>query len=255
MNGLPVIIFLSSAVFLIILSVLVFSRHTIKTKKIHQAVEAAGDDELVKIYQLIEDGGIKTENSHAYLLGRSKTVSQDKMEYVYIPEALDNLPWAGKRVQFEMNNGLSLSIEATQKTDSLLGGRYYKAIKVPCMEIIPGQYKNIYLPSRYIANNQALYSALQLVSPDFPESLLSYLVCPGKETYEFEPADQARIGRGLHWVQGNETPVCLECDKLMRYILQIPGNLLHHSGFKDSIIYVFGCNEHDDNIAHVLQKI
>ena len=101
--------------------------------------------------------------------------------------------------------------------------------------------------------NGELAVALRALCPRYPSELLAYLLSTGLATFEFDGINQARIGGTPAWIQDPEFPVCPQCGKRMKFILQLPGSLLHKKGFQEATFYLFGCKQHPENIQSVEQ--
>jgi hypothetical protein len=130
-------------------------------------------------------------------------------------------------------------------TEPMLLGRVYRLVRVPRHQTKNStKQRNAYSSQQYIAKNPALLSALGDVCRKYPDDLLSYLLCVGRESFEFEPIDQVRIGTSPAWVQDPEYPICDDCKKRMRLVLQLPGTLVSKKSFHRGTFYLFGCATH-----------
>lgn len=116
-----------------------------------------------------------------------------------------------------------------------------------------GKARNTFSPSKYVAGNPRLLSALSTVCPAYPTELLAYLLVAGAETFEFDPMFQARIGGSPSWVQDAEFPECDQCRKRMSLILQVPGAVLPGKPMGEGTFYFFGCAKHPDITRTVAQ--
>lgn len=83
-----------------------------------------------------------------------------------------------------------------------------------------------------------------MACPENPHGLLAYLLCAGRESYEFEPIDQARVGTSPSWVQDPQHQLCPQCQRRMSLILQLPGTLLSHQAYHRGTFFLFGCPTH-----------
>lgn len=111
----------------------------------------------------------------------------------------------------------------------------------------------LYDPARYIRLAPALRSALTALAPNREVDLLSYLLCIGRDSFEFDPIDQARIGGSPAWIQGPEFPTCSACKKRLRFIAQFPGSAVSAREHQSGTFYVFGCTTHPSDTRTVYQ--
>ena len=81
--------------------------------------------------------------------------------------------------------------------------------------------------------------------------LLSYLLCAGLDSFEFEPIDQARIATYPAWAQSPEHRTCNTCRAPMILIVQVPGTLISANDL--GIHYLLGCRAHPDQTEAVTQ--
>jgi hypothetical protein len=143
-------------------------------------------------------------------------------------------------------------VDTTEQLTQLLG-RQYRAVAVPRVRIKSGKARNRFNPKQYLKDNAELEEKLARICPQYPAELLSYLLCAGQESFEFEPIFQARIGTSSAWVQEPEFKYCPRCDKRMALILQVPGSLIHPKRFHSGTFFQFGCKAHPDQTASLGQ--
>lgn len=202
-------------------------------------------EQLERIYSLVEQTG--TTAANGYVLARTNKATTETRCLVPIPKELPQLPWAGRVVEATVSNTVELQfVEATAFEPTLLG-RVYRPVQVP-RHATKGSTKarNTFSPERYVANSAELSVALSAACPKYPTELLSYLLCVGRESFEFEPIDQARIGTSPAWVQDPEHQTCDACGKRMHLVLQLPGALIGSKAFHRGTFYLFGCVTHPD---------
>jgi len=102
-----------------------------------------------------------------------------------------------------------------------------------------------------VKDSPLLRERLLAVCSKYPDGLLSYLLCAGRDSFEFEPVCQGRIGTSAAWVQGPAFQYCDRCKKRMLLIVQLPGTLLHRKALHGATFYFFGCKDHPDRTATV----
>ncbi|MDL5031539.1 hypothetical protein QRD43_06420 [Pelomonas sp. APW6] len=202
-------------------------------------------EQLERIYSLVEQTG--TTAANGYVLARTNKATTETRCLVPIPKELPQFPWAGRVVEATVSNTVELQfVEATAFEPSLLG-HVYRPVQVPRHATKSStKERNTFSPERYVADSAALSVALSTVCPKYPTELLSYLLCVGRESFEFEPIDQARIGTSPAWVQDPEHQICDECQKRMHLVLQLPGTLISRKAFHRGTFYLFGCVTHPD---------
>jgi hypothetical protein len=134
-------------------------------------------------------------------------------------------------------------------------GNVYRYVRVPRgrSERAAGVARNWYSPARYVRASAPLLAALVEVCPRYPKHLLEYLLCVGRESFEFEKVDQARVGGTPAWVQRPGAPGCGTCGKPMQLILQIPGPLLGSAAFRSATFYFLGCGAHPEKTRSLRQ--
>lgn len=136
--------------------------------------------------------------------------------------------------------------------ETRLTGKVFRRVRVPRASTSSGKVRNVYSPRRYVASNVALRTALRELCPDSPDALLSYLLCVGTDSHEFEPIDQVRIGGTPAWVQDPEWPKCEQCNRRLSLIVQIPGVLLSATEAARTY-YWFGCKRHTESTKMIEQ--
>jgi hypothetical protein len=228
----------------------VLVRFNWKRLRIARIAAATSDDRLDRIYRLIEESA--PEESSGCVLGRTNRVGSDKRNLVGLPPALKEFPWSDRSVEIITSPGVTFRFTDERVLETRLGGKVFRAVRMPRVKTSSGKLRNVYSPQRNLAINDALAAALREVCPEAPDSLLSYLLCVGGESFEFEPIDQARIGATPAWVQAEEWPTCDQCNRRLSLILQIPGALLS-SGHAAGTFYWFGCKQHAENTKTIEQ--
>ncbi|WP_273429771.1 hypothetical protein [Chitinibacter tainanensis] len=213
-----------------------------KRRYIESAASAASSKQLNSIYEQIEQVG--TVPSNGFVLAHSNELSSETRCLVPVPE-LANFPWAGRVVEITADTDVHFHFVDSTVTEPTLLGRVYRPVSIPRHKTKNAQKeRNVFSPERYLIHNEKLHLALSEICPKYPSELLSYLLCIGRESYEFEPIDQARIGTSPAWVQDPENQTCPECNRRMQLILQIPGTVISKRAFHRGTFYLFGCNRH-----------
>lgn len=212
-----------------------------------RAAAAASSSQLETIYSLVERTG--TVAANGYMLARTNKCIDDSRCLVPIPMGLPAFPWAGKVIEVIASKEIQFQfVDATAVEPSLLGN-VYRLVQVPRHQSKgSAKARNVLAPERYVANNPELVEALKEVCPRYPTELLSYLLCIGRASFEFEPIDQARIGTSPAWVQDSKQQTCNKCGKRMALVLQLPGTTISTKAFHRGTFYLFGCSTHPDQI-------
>lgn len=218
-------------------------------KRLHIIRAAAGatDEQLECIYRRIEASSAEAPNG--FILGRTNKQAHDERCLIAIPHSLENFPWAGRVVQIEVERDVKFRFADESVGCTRLLGKEYRAVAVPRSRTKTGKLRNTFSPQRYISESSGLREKLTAVCPRYPEELLSYLLCAGRESFEFEPIDQARIGTSAAWVQDPEFKYCPLCKRRMSLIIQLPGTLAHRKAFHRGTFFLFGCATHPDQTA------
>ncbi len=159
----------------------------------------------------------------------------------------------GRVISAEVGSDVGFRLSSSNASEPILRGEVYRIIPVPRKATKSGKARNQFSPSKYVANNPDLLTALAAVCPRYPVELLAYLLAAGGETFEFDPMFQARIGGSPSWVQDAEFPNCSECKKRMSLILQLPGSMLPGKKLPEGTFFFFGCSEHPENTKTVEQ--
>jgi hypothetical protein len=216
-----------------------------------RAAAAATETQLEDVYRFVEAGG--TEIPNGFILARTNASADDTSCIVSVPTSLEEFPWAGRSIAVRAERDVQFRfVEDVAQTTRLLG-RKYRPVAVPRYATESGKLRNRFAPAQYIKQNAELRGKLETICAAYPEELLSYLLCAGRESFEFEPIDQARIGTSAAWVQNPEFRYCDACRKRMVLILQLPGTLVHRKAFHRGTFYFFGCKHHSERTSTVAQ--
>lgn len=204
---------------------------------------AATPEQLERIYTHVEKTGGVAANG--YVLARTNITVDETRCLIPVPKDLPDFPWAGKVIEATVAKEVKFQfVEAAAAAPSLLG-HLYRPVLVPRHKTkSSSKERNTFSPERYVASSTELSEALGAVCPMYPTELLSYLLCVGRASFEFEPIDQARIGTSPAWVQDPEQQTCDECNRRMRLVLQMPGTVLSTKAFHRGTSYLFGCLIH-----------
>lgn len=216
-----------------------------KARHIAAAAGAATPQQLERIYALVEGTG--TVASTGYVLARTNQRAAGQDCLVPIPQALHDFPWAGQVVEVTVSDAVRFRFTEAAASEPVLLGQVYRPVRVPRRQAKrSGKAHNVFAPDGYLAGNPELQQALQAVCPRHPAELLSYLLCAGRASHEFEPIDQVRIGTSAAWVQDPEPQACDRCGQRMGLVLQLPGTVISKKAFRRGTFYLFGCVAHPD---------
>ncbi len=222
-------------------------------KRLHiiRCAEQATPEQLEAIYSQIHVLG--TESPSCALLARTNRRSASDEDWVVpIPSYVE--PWAGQMISPEAGSEVPFRFSSSAAASApVLHGRVYRLLPVPRHLTRSGKARNQFSPRKYVTGNPQLLAALAAVCPAWPADLMAYLLMAGVDTFEFDPMFQARIGGSPSWVQDAEFPVCGECQKRMRLILQLPGTLLPGRKLPRGTFFFFGCAKHPANTTTVSQ--
>lgn len=216
-----------------------------KCLSIVRCAAAATPAQLDQIYTLVERTG--TVAANGYVLARTLLRSEETRCLVPIPKDLADFPWAGQVIEITADEQVRLRFVETQVAAPTLLGQVYRPVEVPRHQTRnASKSRNSFAPERLVARSPELLAQLRVLSPRYPVELLSYLLCVGRASHEFEPIDQVRIGSSPAWVQDPEPQRCDVCGQRMRLVLQIPGTVISRSAFHRGTFYLFGCASHPD---------
>jgi hypothetical protein len=251
MSSFAVLGALAVTIAIIALSVMLV-RFNRKRLAIIRAAAAASADQLDNIYTLVECTG--TVAASGYVLARTNKRINDSRCLIAVPKRVPAFPWAGKVIEVMASKEVAFNIVEAATVETSLLGKVYRPIQVPRHQAKrSAKGRNAFSPERYVANSPALCEALVEVCPEYPTELLAYLLCIGRESFEFEPIDQARIGTTPAWAQDPEHPSCDKCGKRMSLVLQLPGTAISEKAFHRGTFYLFGCTMHPDQTASLGQ--
>jgi hypothetical protein len=228
----------------------VLVRFNRKRLGIARAAAAATAEQLEGVCRAVDACG--TEPPNGYILARTNDVVDDGESVVHLPR-LDGFPWAGRSVAVSVAADVQFRFVDDARGTTRLLGRSYRAVAVPRRRTESGTSRNVFTPSRYLKRSPELRRALETICPAYPAELLSYLLCAGRQSFEFEPIDQARIGATAAWVQDRERHACRVCRKRMKLIVQVPGTLAHRTAFRRATFYFLGCAQHPEETVTVAQ--
>lgn len=229
----------------------VLLRFNLKRLRIIRAAAGATSEQLEEIYRLIETGG--SEKANGFVLGRLNVAAEDTSCIVAIPGEVEGFPWAGMSVAIDVGKEVRFRLLENSGTRTQLLGRKYRPVAVPRVRLNSGKMRNQFFPSKYVKRSEALRKLLVGICPEYPAELLSYLLCVGGSSFEFEQIDQGRIGTSAAWVQDPKFQYCDQCNKKMALILQLPGTLLHKKALHRGTFYFFGCKKHADRTRTLAQ--
>ncbi|MEW6366226.1 MAG: hypothetical protein AB1714_16485 [Acidobacteriota bacterium] len=171
-----------------------------------------------------------------------------------IPTGLPDFPWAGRVVEVKVAETVEFRFVKSVAAEPWLLGRAYRPVRVARHQTKNrAEARNTFSPRWYVANSKELLEALWAVCPKYPTELLSYLLCVGGLSFEFEPIDQGRIGTSPAWVQDPEHQTCDKCKKRMYLVLQLPGTVISKKAFHRGTFFFFGCRAHPNETKTLAQ--
>ena len=226
------------------------ARFNIKRRYIAECFARATEQEVEAIFQLIEASSVVQPT--ACVLCRSKKTGADKTNIITIPSWLASFPWAGRSALIGGDGAVNLR-EDGRDGASQLAGHFLRPLRVPRVQTKSGKTRNVYSPNRYMALNRELTAHLSRLCERYPAEMLTYLLCPINESFEYEPLEQIRIAGSPAWTQVAEFPRCRVCAKPLMLILQFPGILTAVRNLREATFYVFACSRHTDEYETVTQ--
>lgn len=215
----------------LIVSIIAFNRFR---QIIIKAAQQIPHDKLLHIYELVEACG--TEPHNGYILGKTNVTGAAGRNEIRIPDDITDFPWAGRSFEIHLGDEVSFNFTDRPAGESKLVAKIL-AHKDSTEKTKSGKLRNDFMPRIYLSKKPELRSALEEQCPGYSEELLSYLLCAGRESHEFDPIDQVRIGTSVLWVQLPEYRKCPDCRKTMILILQLPGILIQKKPLGDGTIY------------------
>jgi hypothetical protein len=225
-------------------------RFNIKRRYIAECFARATEQEVEAIFQLIE---LSSEvPPTACVLCRSKRRGADKTNIITIPSWLASFPWAGRAASIGGDGAVNLREDGSDGS-SQLAGHFLRPLRVPKVQTKSGKARNVYSPKRYIALSPELTDHLSRMCERYPAEMLTYLLCPINESFEYEPLEQIRIAGSPEWAQMAQFPRCRVCAKPLMFIFQFPGMLTAVRNLREATFYVFGCSRHTDEYETVTQ--
>ena len=231
---------------------IILVRFNLKRRHVARCAASATPEQLEHVYTLVEQTG--TTASNGCVLARTNRSTGETRCLVPLPRDLPEFPWAGELIEVTASTGVEFRFVDAIAAEPTILGRVYRPVRVPRHQTKhSAKAHNTFAPERYVASSTQLQTALRAVCPAYPAELLAYLLCAGRESFEFEPVDQARIGTSPAWVQDAENPVCPECRKRMHLVLQLPGALVGDKAFRRGTFYFFGCVTHPHRTASLGQ--
>jgi len=212
--------------------------------------EKASSHQLDEIYELVEQCG--EEKPNGCILARTNKRADDSVGFIRIPK-LNDFPWSGRLITINTHDDVQFSFTTGDIEHIQLNGDIYCAVKVPRKKTTSGNYRNDYMPGKYIAKNAALKEKLRNLCDAHPEDLLAYLLASGADSFEFDSINQARIGTSASWLQNPEYQYCDDCRRRMDLVVQLPGTLVSTKGYNEGTFFWFGCKKHPENLKLISQ--
>jgi hypothetical protein len=246
---LKTILLLAGAAVVLLVGALLI-RFNLKRRHVMRRAGAAAPEALEAVYAGIASLG--TAASTCAVLGRTNQQLGGEDNWALpVPDCVDG--WAGRGIEADAGPEPCFRLPDRAPADAVLRGRVFRLVPVPRTATKDGRGRNRLTPSGYLVKNPRLQEALAAICPRYPAELLTYLLTPGAETFEFEPSFQARLGGSPSWVQDAEFPNCPECGRRMEMILQLPGALLPGRPLPEGTFYFFGCRQHPEQTRTVSQ--
>ncbi len=207
---------------------------------------------LERIYVAIEALG--SEVPTGYVLARTNRTTADDRLLIPLTGLKAPTPWVALEVEIRVAREVTFSFSSPTVKEPQLLGKIFRPVAVPrSLTKSAAKARNTFDPSRYLASSEELRNALAAACPDNPLGLLAYLLCAGREGFEFDPIDQARIGTTPSWVQDPEHQTCPQCGRRMTLVLQLPGTVLSRKAFHRGTFFLFGCMSHPSETKSLAQ--
>lgn len=243
----PLVLLGAASLSVVVIAVaVVLIRFNRKRLHIARCAGLASQEQLERIYTLVEQIG--TVPANGYVLARTNKRTSETRCLIPVPNTLSGFPWAGRIVEVKVSKDVDFQFVEVPAVEPSLLGHVYRPVRVPRHQTKgSAKQRNSFTPERYLGKSPGLLAELSVVCPKYPQELLSYLLCVGRESFEFEPIDQARIGTSPAWVQDPENQTCDECGKRMHLVLQLPGTVISEKAFHRGTFYLFGCLTHPHN--------
>lgn len=229
--------------------VIAAAKQSRKRRAVEQFLAQASPEQTSRIKKLVESIG--TEPSVGGLLVDSGE-RENGVTSISIPEGIHDLPWAGKSVKFSFSPEPIFSVSEENSGRTLIGGRVYQYMAVPRIKTKSGKLRNVFDLARYTELCPELLPLLKEISEDYPIETLSAILWNG-ELGPPEPVDQLRIGTSTAWMQQPEWQYCEICRKRMKLIVQVPGPETGEKTYRESTLYLFGCNDHPHETKSLAQ--
>jgi hypothetical protein len=223
----------------------------LKRRQIIHAAAIASEEQLELIYRLFERCG--SERPRGCVLARTNRHAAGKACVLSIPVWLTDFPWAGRTIAVDAGSEVTFRFTFEPVAEPQFLGKVFQAVGVPRIRSKSGKARHRLAPARCVSSSEALRNALEAVCPRYPVDLLSYLLCSGAETFEFDGINQALIGSRPAWVQDREFQFCDKCKQRMTLILQLPGTMIEPRSLSRGTFYLFGCRQHPDCTKSVNQ--
>jgi len=173
---------------------------------------------------------------------------------IAVPTALSEHAWAGRSLAIRGVEPPAFELAEQTDARTVLDGRVYRSVAMPRVRGASGKARNVFDPGALMRRGPELARALEAIAPGLERELLSFPLCPGRWSHEYEPLDQARIGGGASWVHGVARRACGRCAEPLRFALQVPGALLGPGSDADAVHYVLSCARHPDELPVVVQR-
>jgi hypothetical protein len=223
----------------------------LKRRRIIAAAERASAEQLELVYKRFEECG--PGQARRFVLARTNRRAAADLCLVTIPERLGRFPWAGRTIAADAGREVSFRFAVERVAEPQLLGKVYRAAGVPRFRLKSGKVRSRLMPAACVSSSEGLRQALETVCPGYPVDLLSYLLCAGGETFEFEEINCALIGGRPAWAQEPAFPDCDHCKSRMALILQVPGAMLAEAAYSEATYYFFGCKRHPEHTKTVEQ--
>lgn len=221
----------------------VLVRFNRRRRRVIESANKLDHSSLERIYTAIE--AIGSEEPNGYILARTNRTTADARLLVPLTGIVAPSPWVGQEVEIHLAKDVRFSLGGAQVNEPQLLGKIFRPVAVPRRLTKSGaKARNTFEPGRYLAGSVDLRTQLEAACPEDPQGLLAYLLCAGRQSHEFDPIDQARIGTSPSWVQDAEQHLCPVCKQRMALILQVPGTMLSRKAYHRGTFFFFGCPSH-----------
>ena len=232
--------------FLILMAALLVP-YNLKRRHIIGCARSASDAQLEAIYSWLDRN--VPQPPACVVLARINRRANDDRWLIPIPSLVT--PWGGRVISANIDGDVSFTLVESNVVEPQLRGKIFRLVPMP--PTTDEDWQDVGTPLvRFTKEHPQLQSALEGICPKHPAELLQYLLGAGAETFELDPMNQVQLGGSPAWVQDEEFPLCRECQRPMKLILQVPGTMLRKAMPRGTFFF-FGCVEHPEQTRTVGQ--